>query len=540
MKKWKISVLIYFLLLCSTFAASVETTILKNAVVFLPDGKYQENSFIILKGCKISEIGLMKTLDERIFDNEYNLQGNFVYPAFIDPFYRGFQEKKEEEEERDKDTKEPGSLESKDRGIRDPFEKRNFFIKRKVLDIVQIKKADTRKLIAGGFALVHVVPDKGVINGASGVISLVSENLTDAVITPEQFMFLPFKTNNETYPTTHAALLAELKQLKEDSLYHHKMKELQFIHETGREKYNPELDILLPYFTGEKRFLIAAKNIVEQRMIEILRKELGINPVIVVSPDAWRRKIDPGVDIILPLLFKPPLNSRYNLMGDTIKKEAQEKIYPAKIAELFKTHPGICLTAPDSGDYKALFDNIRILMKQGISETAVIDALTVNPARLLGISRLSGEIKPGLLANLVVTDKKIFEEKTKISQVFVEGTPFDFKTRVGDGKPPVTDLSGTWKVKIESTLGSFDLKMILEQEGNDLSGTITMPMGGGVVDIENGYISGAAVSFTVNIDDDGQTIMLEVAAVVKDKKIDGTITIGSFGEGAFAAVPENN
>jgi hypothetical protein len=538
MKKKKIGVVISFLLFLATLGVSAEMTILKNVSLFRPDGSFQQESFIILKGCKINKTGLMKELGEGIFDNEYDLQGSFVYPAFIDPLYMGFQEKAAEEEEREKDTKNIESLESKDREKREPFEERKLFIKRNVLDVVQIKKSGARKLVAGGFTMIHVVPNQGVINGTSGVISLVSEELTEAVVVPEKFMFLPFKTNSRSYPTTHASLMAELMQLREDSLYHQKMKKLQFFHESQREKYMPELDILLPYFTGEKRFLMMTRNIVEQRMVEILRKKLKINPVIVASPDVWRRKVAAGADIILPLKFKPPLSSRYSQLGDKIKKEAGEKIYPEKIAEFFKTHDHVCLTAPDSGDYKTLVENIRILMKNGVSEAAIIKSLTQNPAKLLDISGFAGSIKPGLLANLVVCDKKIFEEKAKITKVFVEGKLFDFKTREGDGKPPVTNLTGKWKVKIESPMGSFDVKMTLEQEGNDLTGTISSP-DGSLTDIQEGYISGDEVFITLTIDVGGQDITLEISAKVKGKKLEGTISIGSFGEGNFAATPEN-
>lgn len=537
MNKKKISVFIFFLLFCAVLIFSAETTILKNASVYLADGSFQKDSFIIVKGCKIQEVGLMKNLGGEIFDNEYDLKGSFIYPAFIDTLYQGFQEKAAEEEEREKDTKAIARYETKDRDKREPFEKRNFFLTRKVLDVVQIKKSAARKLIANGFTLLHVVPTKGVINGTSGVISLVSDNLTEAVIVPEKFMYLPFKTNNEFYPTTHASLIAELMQLKEDSLYHQKMKKLQFYHETKRENYMPELDILFPYFTGKKRFLITTRNIVEQRMVEILSDKLKIKPVVIASNDAWRRKVAPNTDLILPLRFNPPMASRYYLSGDKLKKEAEEKIYPEKIAGFFKAHGNLCLTAPDSGDYKTLFGNIRTLMKQGVAETAIINALTLNPARLLGISKFTGAIKTGLLANLIVSDKKIFDEKAKITKVFVEGNLFDFKTREGDWKPPVTNLTGGWKVKIESPMGSFDIKMTLEQEGNNLGGTLTGP-DGSLTDIQEGYISGDEVFITLSINAGGMDMALEINAKYKDKKIRGTIVIGSFGEGSFVASPE--
>ena len=176
-------------------------------------------------------------------------------------------------------------------------------------------------------------------------------------------------------------------------------------------------------------------------------------------------------------------------------------------------------------------------MKHGVPETAIIKALTLNPANLLGISEFAGAIKTGLLANLIISDKKVFEEKAKITKVFVEGELFDFKTREGDWKPPVTNLTGSWKVKIESPMGALDVKMTLEQEGNNLTGTLSGP-DGSPADIQEGYISGDEVFITLSIDAGGMDLNIEINAQYKDKKIRGTIVLGSFGEGSFVASPE--
>lgn len=421
--RFRLLLFILFFTLCLFPNLEAETTLLENAVVYLPNGTYQSDSFIVIDGCKIRETGKMKDLKEGIFDNTHDLKGAFVYPAFIDTLYNGFlpEEPKKEKKEG------TGERPPMDKTNRKPMEKRNYRLSIKAVEKLQLKKETAKQMMARGFAFAHVVPHGGIMSGTTCVVSLVSDDPREAVLAPEVYMPLAFKSNRGAYPSTYASLAAELRQLKIDCLYYEKMKTSMFFHPTQRLKYKPELDILLPYFQNKKRFLIAVENTVEQRITEIFSKELNLDPVLLANTDSWRRKINAGADIILPLSFEPPARSKYALMGENIKKEWKEQHYPVKIAQFLKTHKNLCLTAPTTGDYKTLFENIRILKKNGVEEAEIIKTLTVNPARLLGISKLAGSIEPGKLASLFVADKKIFEEKAKIKKMFVEGNHFEFK-----------------------------------------------------------------------------------------------------------------
>jgi adenine deaminase len=59
----------------------------------------------------------------------------------------------------------------------------------------------------------------------------------------------------------------------------------------------------------------------------------------------------------------------------------------------------------------------------------------------LGLSDRMGSIAPGKIANLVVTDGDIFNEKTKVKHVFVDGRWFEIHEvetppeKPGDKKP---------------------------------------------------------------------------------------------------------
>lgn len=430
-------VLLFFLLifLCG-LQVNAESTIIKNVTVFLPDGTWQADSFITIKGCKIEKIGLINTLKpgetREIFDNEYDLKGHMIYPGFIDPFCKKFQEDEEEKTNAPVHSN-PGrsrvSREKIDKEKRKSLEERNYFIKRKAVEQLQLDQEKAKEVMSYGFTVLHIIPPDGIISGTTTAISLVSDNIAEAVLMPESFMALFLEPNSMDYPTTHSGLLTELNQLKADSSYYQKMKQLQFFNPTGRMQYLPEMDTLLPYFLKEKRFLVIADNYVKQRMVELMKQQLDIDLAMVAHPGVWRKVVSPDISIILPISFKPADTSKYAVQGKTFKKEAEEKIFPKKLAEFFASHKNISLTSPDSSDYQALFKNIRILMKQGVTEANIINALTINPARLLKISKYTGSLEGGKLANLIVADKNVFNPKAKIKLVFVEGKRFEFKAK---------------------------------------------------------------------------------------------------------------
>ena len=72
-------------------------------------------------------------------------------------------------------------------------------------------------------------------------------------------------------------------------------------------------------------------------------------------------------------------------------------------------------------DPKDFVKNAAKAIKAGLAEEAAIRALTIDAATIAGVGDRLGSIEKGKTANLVVADGSLFEERTKITRVFVEG-----------------------------------------------------------------------------------------------------------------------
>ena len=74
-------------------------------------------------------------------------------------------------------------------------------------------------------------------------------------------------------------------------------------------------------------------------------------------------------------------------------------------------------------DAKDFLKNAQKTVASGLSKDAALKALTMNAATLAGAADRLGSLDKGKIANVIVTQGDLFEEKTLIKHVFVNGRP---------------------------------------------------------------------------------------------------------------------
>ena len=134
----------------------------------------------------------------------------------------------------------------------------------------------------------------------------------------------------------------------------------------------------------------------------------------------------------------------------------------------------------------------------GLAPDAALRALTLSPAEIFGVADQLGSIEKGKIANLIVTDGDLFNEKTKIKFVFVDGHRFAIREPEKSKEAPKGDLTGKWKLAYTTPEGeeesTADITMASDGE---LSGSITSNRG--TASIISGALAGDKFTFTVNI-----------------------------------------
>src|SRR5437870_6624289 len=144
-----------------------------------------------------------------------------------------------------------------------------------------------------------------------------------------------------------------------------------------------------------------------------------------------------------------------------------------------------------SGGITTPKDTLKAVKKSidvGLAPDTALRALTLSAAEIFGVSDRLGSVENGKIANLVVTDGDLFEEKTKIKFVFVDGRRFEVREPEKPKEPPKGDITGKWKLAYTTPEGPEESTAELTM---DKDGTISGSVNGkrGNASIISGYLS---------------------------------------------------
>ena len=174
------------------------------------------------------------------------------------------------------------------------------------------------------------------------------------------------------------------------------------------------------------------------------------------------------------------------------------------------------ITAP-----KDILPAVKKSIDAGLSPEAALRALTLSPAEIFGVAETLGSIENGKIANLVVADGDLFDKKTKVKIIFVDGSKYEVREILRPSEPPKGDMTGKWKLSFTTPQGqeeaTADLTM---QPDGTLTGSVVSDHGTGSV--FSGWVSGDKFSFTINIAIEGSS-----SDVVFTGTFEGTTMKGS-------------
>jgi hypothetical protein len=90
---------------------------------------------------------------------------------------------------------------------------------------------------------------------------------------------------------------------------------------------------------------------------------------------------------------------------------------------------------------------------------------------------------------------------------------------------------GTWKVTLNSPMGSQDATLVLATDGSTLTGKMTGPQG--ELDLTDGTVNGDSLSWKAALTQP-MPIELDFTATVNGDSIEGTAKLGAFGSAPFS------
>lgn len=98
-----------------------------------------------------------------------------------------------------------------------------------------------------------------------------------------------------------------------------------------------------------------------------------------------------------------------------------------------------------------------------------------------------------------------------------------------------TNVSGNWKLTLETPNGAATPSLVLKQEGEKLTGTYKGRFGESPLE---GAIKGKEIKFTVKVNAQGQEFQLDYAGAVEGDTMKGKVKFGDMGEADFSGKKE--
>ena len=311
--------------------------------------------------------------------------------------------------------------------------------------VVRPDAPELARLAASGVTTVLATPTAGLFKGQSALVNVSAppdEPQIGAVADPRrglQVVRTPValhvslalgpgggRGGGGGYPVSLLGSIAFVRQSFLDAQHQQLEKQRYDKAKSGvaRPAYDPSLDAIQPALA--RAMPVAFEADLSREILRALNmaKAFNLDPVITGAREADQVVADlkaQNARVIYNLDF--PARSR------ALAPDADEPIRELRARAQATKTPGSLdkagvLFAFSSGGIQQPRDFVRNAartVKDGLSPDAAVRALTINAARIAGAADRLGSLEKGKIANVIVTDGDLFEDRTRVVHVFVDG-----------------------------------------------------------------------------------------------------------------------
>lgn len=404
--------------------------------------------------------------------------GAHIYPGLIDAHTSlGFKAPKE------KDAAEPTPADLAIRGV-------------------SISNDDADSRLADGVTTVVTAPSRGIFNGQPVVLNLGDGPVESRVVKSPAAQQISFNPRPSwTFPDSMMGVFAHIRQTFLDASQHAAAREVYERTPAGlrRPDERADLDALGPAIRREVPVVFVVDSEEMVRRAVALAAELKVRPIIAGAREAYA--IAPelkNVPVLVAVNWPKAPSDAADRAEQPLRIIRNRVLAPTTPAELAKAQATFALVS-GSGKSADFIPGIRKAIANGLAADDALRATTLAPARIFGVDRQLGSIERGKIANLVITDRPLFEREAKVTRVFVDGREVRLPAEPKKNEEGAAEgtIDGSWAIAVAAPQGSVALQVTLKTEDGTLSGTYSGDRGSGA--IRGGSIDGNAFEFTISV-----------------------------------------
>jgi imidazolonepropionase-like amidohydrolase len=312
------------------------------------------------------------------------------------------------------------------------------------LDVTGQLRADSpdlARLANAGITSVLATPTNGVVKGQSALVNVVGPvdepqigNVGDyraglQVVRAPVALHVEFATagGRGGYPVSLLGVISFVRQSFLDAQYQ-QAAEQRYARLKGnnatRPPHDPSLQALQPALEGRLPVAFEADAAREIRRALAIAAEFKLDPVISGGREADQVATElksRNAEVIYNLNYptRPrTLAPDADEAIDTLRARAQAPKVPAALEKA-----GVLFAFSSAGlrEPRDFVRNAARAVREGLPPEAAVRALTINAARIAGAADRVGSLEKGKIANVLVTEGDLFDERPRIKHVFVDG-----------------------------------------------------------------------------------------------------------------------
>ena len=374
----------------------------------------------------------------------YNKSGKHIYPSFIE-IYSEFGIKKAER------NGPPGRSYQFEPSREGYYWNDHVLSEYNSISDYKYDKGSASKIRKMGFGIVNTHRADGIHRGTGILLNLNDyENDSKRILSKKSSEHYSFKksiTSGQSYPGSIMGSIALIRQLHHDANWYESGNSLSkdlSIEALIENKYLPKIFDA----GGDKLNTIRAIKLV---------KEIGGNFAILGSGKEYenlRELKQKGITLILPLDFPKAANVSNPLLTKQIPLSSMRywSQAPSNPQKVSKYNIPFVFTGSNIKSSEEFFENIKKAINYGLDPVIALKALTIYPAKILGMEDKIGVLKTKSLANFIITSGELFKDKTVITENWIQGKPH---VLINDN---IINIDGDYEMIIDEELFKLSLK----------------------------------------------------------------------------------
>jgi imidazolonepropionase-like amidohydrolase len=389
-----------------------ESILIFGATAHLGTGEAIENSAIGFVDGKITFVGTADKADKSAFTKVINAEGKDVYPGFIAP------------------NNQLGLVEiDAVRATRDDREVG--FLNPNIRSIIAYNTDSkvTPTIRSNGVLISQVTPRGGRISGQSSVVQLDAWNWEDAAVKTDEGIWMSWPRYY-----TWTGWWAEPGEIKMNKDYKEQVQQIKdyFTEAKAYANAKPSTEKNLKFEAMKGLFLpksIKSKTLYvdvdfAKAMMEVVNfaKAEGVKVVLVGANDAW---------MITDFLKKNDISLIISQTHRLPSREDEDIDMPFKMPKLL-SDAGItfALSINDMWQQRNLPFQAGHAVGYGLDYEKAVQAITLNPAKMMGVDKMVGSLEIGKSATLFISFGDALDMRTCIiEQAFIDGRNIDLNNK---------------------------------------------------------------------------------------------------------------